>query len=452
LALGSGDVVASGNLRPPNQQGRDQQTGPGQQQRGGGERIPFPMPRQNRRSYVGPPRGEDPLAGLYGEEGMSPGQLSEEIEKQDEQRRLATLEDVINTKDMPTQHNSPIYKDHRANLDASPVMTLRASGALIFGKTHTTEFATCQKGPITCNPHDPTRTPGGSSSGSGAVVADFQVPISLGTQTGGSTLRPGSYNGIYALKPTWNAISREGLKIWLYARSVADLELLAKVFRLEDDVTPSPEPFSLKGAKFGFTKTSVWPKAEEPVREAFTLAKKLLEAKGAIVEDVELPEEFTILQEKYRHILAGEGRAAFLGDYLGNKDLLDPLILDHVENHSKMSRADQVDAYDFIAALRPVIDKIAGKYACLITPSVTSEPPVTTEPMRYTGDASFQLQWSVLHPPAINVPGFEGPNSMPIGLTLVAPRYHDQALLKVAEAVGNCWNAGGGFTSKLADF
>lgn len=141
-------------------------------------------------------------------------------------------------------------------------MTLRASGAVIFGKTTTTEFATCQRGPATCNPHDPTRTAGGSSSGSGASVGDFQVPIALGTQTGGSTIRPGSFNGIYALKPTWNSISREGLKVYsltydtlgLYARSVEDLKLLAKVFRLEDDVAPPAEPFQLKGAKFAFLK------------------------------------------------------------------------------------------------------------------------------------------------------------------------------------------------------
>ncbi|KAM0746560.1 amidase family protein [Meredithblackwellia eburnea MCA 4105] len=365
------------------------------------------------------------------------------------------VKDVILTKDMPTQHNSPIYKGDHPALDAACILTLRASGALIFGKTHTTEFATCQKGPVTCNPHDPTRTPGGSSSGSGAVVGDFQVPISLGTQTGGSTLRPGSYNGIYALKPTWNAISREGLKIYsltcdtlgLYARTTADLELLAKVFRLEDDT--SPAPVTLKGAKFGFTKTSVWEKAEQPIRDAYALAAKLLEAEGAIVEEVELPEEFTTLQEHYRAILAGEGRSSFLGDYLGSKDQLDPLIVSHVENSTNVSRADQLAAYDFISALRPKMDAIASKYTVLVTPSVTSEAPVTEEPFRFTGDASFQLMWSVLHTPVINVPGFKGPNGMPIGLTLVAPRYHDQALLKAAEAVGKCWEAKGGFQSAL---
>ena len=123
------------------------------------------------------------------------------------------VKDVINTKDMPTSHFSPIYQGHQVNIDAAVVQSLRASGALILGKTHTTEFATCQKGPPTNNPHDPTRTAGGSSSGSGAVVADFQAPISLGTQTGGSTIRPASYNGVLALKPTWNAVSREGLKM-----------------------------------------------------------------------------------------------------------------------------------------------------------------------------------------------------------------------------------------------
>lgn len=114
-----------------------------------------------------------------------------------------------------------------------------------------------------------------------------------------------------------------------------------------------------------------------------------------------------------------------------------------------MTRADQLDAYDFISALRPVMDKIARGFTCLITPSVTSEAPVTDEPMRFTGDASFQLMWSVLHTPVINVPGFVGPNGMPVGLTLVAPRYHDQVLLAAADAVGKCWEAGGGFKSAL---
>ena len=182
------------------------------------------------------------------------------------------VKDMIHTRDMPTGHNSPIYEGDFPQLDASPVMTLRAAGALIFGKTVTTEFAATTRGGKTKNAHDPARTPGGSSSGSAAAVADMQVPIALGTQTGGSTVRPASFNGVFALKPTWNVINREGLKIYsltcdtlgLMARSIADLELLADVFHIDDE---APASFGLEGAKIAVCRSPMWHKAEPATRD-----------------------------------------------------------------------------------------------------------------------------------------------------------------------------------------
>lgn len=178
-------------------------------------------------------------------------------------------------------------------------MILRKAGALILGKTTTTEFAATTVGTKTRNPHDAEakRTPGGSSSGSGAAVGDLQAPLGLGTQTGGSTIRPGSYNGIYAMKPTWNSITREGQKIYslildtlgLYARSVDDLELLAETFAIHDDVPP-PTKFEVKGAKFAFLKTMVWPKVGSGTSNALDKAVSLLRAHGAEVEEIFLPE------------------------------------------------------------------------------------------------------------------------------------------------------------------
>ncbi|BGP44819.1 hypothetical protein JCM10450v2_000634 [Rhodotorula kratochvilovae] len=367
------------------------------------------------------------------------------------------VKDVILTKDQPTQYRSSAYASKAPiAMDAAPIMTLRASGALILGKTTTTEFATCQRGPETTNPHDSTRTAGGSSSGSGAAVGDFQVPIALGTQTGGSTIRPGSFNGIYAFKPTWNAISREGLKIYsltcdtlgLYARSVADLKLLAEVFRLEDDLTPPAEPLSLKGAKFGFYKTHVWPRATEGTQNAWEKAKELLVAEGAEVEELDLP-EFEEIWRLYPYVLAGEGRSAFLGDYLTHPDVLDPLILAHVRNDTKITRAQQLEGYDKIAALRPKMDEIASRYDAIVTPSTVDEAVKLVEPDRFTGDASFNLMWTILQVPVLNIPGFAGPSGCPLGLSLVAPRYHDQKLLRVGEAVGQVWGEKGGWKSAL---
>ncbi|GAA5887544.1 hypothetical protein JCM6882_001444 [Rhodosporidiobolus microsporus] len=364
------------------------------------------------------------------------------------------VKDVILTKDLPTQYNSSAFVSKvPIGMDASCIMTLRSSGAIIFGKTTTTEFATCQKGPATMNPHDPTRTAGGSSSGSGASVGDFQVPISLGTQTGGSTIRPGSFNGIFALKPTWNSISREGLKMYcitydtlgLYSRSIADLKLLAEVFEIKDDVPPPAEPLSLKGAKFGFAKTHIWPKATQGTIDAWEKAKQLLIEEGAEVEEVELP-EFADFDRHYRAIMAGEGRVAFRGDYLTHPEKLDPLIISHSKNDTNISRAEQLKAYDTIAALRPRIDEIASKYTALVTPSTTDEAVKLVEPGRFTGSAEFNCMWTALQVPVLNIPGFKGPSGCPLGLSLVAPRYQDEKLLYVGDAVSKVWTTKGGWT------
>ncbi|KAI1384300.1 glutamyl-tRNA amidotransferase subunit A [Hypoxylon trugodes] len=365
------------------------------------------------------------------------------------------VKDIMYTKDMPTEHNSPIYKGDEPKVDASAIMTLRHAGALILGKTTTTEFASTTAGPKTSNPHDATRTPGGSSSGSAAAVADFQAPIGLGTQTGGSTIRPGSFNGIYAFKPTWNAISREGLKVYslildtigFFARSAEDLQLLSDIFLLEDDVPP-PTNFSVKGAKFAVLKTMVWPSAGPGTIAALEAGARILKEHGAHVEEIELPPSFDKMPE-WRHIvMQTEARPSFLAEYRVAKDKLAPFLVDHVENGQKISRAAQLEALDGIARLRPEIDEIAGRYDAILTPSVVDEAPVGLD---FTGDAVFNAIWTALHTPVVNIPGFKGENGMPIGLSLVAPRYHDRRLLVVSEAVGNIFKSEGGWKKQIHD-
>ncbi|KAH0385249.1 amidase signature enzyme, partial [Aureobasidium melanogenum] len=349
------------------------------------------------------------------------------------------VKDVIYTKDMPTQFNSPIYADDAPRVDAGSIAILRKSGALILGKTTTTEFAATTVGPKTHNPHDPDRTPGGSSSGSGAAVGDLQVPIGLGTQTGGSTIRPGSYNGIYAFKPTWNAITREGQKIYslildtlgLYARSVADLDLLADVFALADD-QPAPSDFSVQGAKFAILKTMVWPQIGSGGSAAMDKAASLLRAHGAEVEEIELPEHLNDLPAWHATVLNSDGRTAFLPEYTTTKHNLSDYLVGHVENNQKISRRAQLEAFDSIAAARPVVDNILSKYAAVLTPSVPDEAPLGIEK---TGSAAFCLIWTALHTPVVNIPGFKGDNGMPVGVSLVTPRYHDRHLLAVSKAV-----------------
>ena len=178
------------------------------------------------------------------------------------------VKDMVDTADMPTTQNSPLYQGQRPTKDAGCVTVVRHSGALILGKTDTVEFAAGGRKALTRNAHNLAHTPGGSSSGSGAAVADSMVPLAFGTQTGGSLIRPAAFNGIYALKPTWGAVTREGAKLlsatcdtvgW-YGRSVADLALVAEAFRLRD--LSVQKNIAIKGLRVALCQTPYWSKAE----------------------------------------------------------------------------------------------------------------------------------------------------------------------------------------------
>ncbi|KAF4975938.1 hypothetical protein FZEAL_7355 [Fusarium zealandicum] len=380
------------------------------------------------------------------------------------------VKDVIYTKDMPTQYNSSLYEGSFPKVDAASVRILRHAGALIFGrpylfshglsvnsqpnpgKTTTTQFAAIHIGPKTSNPHDPLCTPGGSSTGSGAAVADFQAPIALGTQTGGSIIRPSSFNGIYGFKPTWDAVSREGQKVYAlifdtlgwYARCIDDLVLLADVFSVHDD--EEIEFNGVKGARFAICKTVVWPFAGPGTHGALSQAATLLRAHGATVEEIDLPSEFDHIPEWHRVVLHSEGRTAFLPEYRVGRDQIDQVLINHVENADGFTHKTHLEAFDGISALRPKIDDIAGRYAAIITPSVPDEAPAGLES---TGSHIFCSMWTALHTPVLNVPGFKGAHDMPIGLSLVAPRYHDRHLLKVGKAVGEIFEVEGGWQSRM---
>ncbi|KAB5570703.1 amidase [Coniochaeta sp. 2T2.1] len=364
------------------------------------------------------------------------------------------VKDVIYTKDMPTQHNSPIYASHHPQLDAGCVSVLRSAGALILGKTTTTQFAATVTGPPTTNPHDPGRTPGGSSSGSGAAVGDFQVPLALGTQTGGSTIRPGSFNGVYAFKPTWGAVSREGLKIYsltldtfgLYARAVGDLEVVSEVLGIRDD--EETERRGVGGMKFAVLKNGrdVFPEPGKGTRDAMDKAVKLLKEAGASVEDVTFDwPEWKRMPQWHRCVMHTDGRTAFLPEYRAHKDKLDAFLVGHVENRGGFTHKARLEALDGIAALRPKVDAVLAGYEALLTPSVLDEAPVGIES---TGSAAFNGVWTALHVPVVNVPGFQGENGLPIGVSLVATRYRDRHLLGVSDEVGKIIEAKGGWTRK----
>ncbi|KAM0266794.1 hypothetical protein ACHAPA_006571 [Fusarium lateritium] len=355
------------------------------------------------------------------------------------------IKDIILTKGMPTEHGSKIYKNDQPEIDAGSVMVLRKAGCLIFGKTTTTEFASSFVGPATRNAHSTSRTPGGSSAGSAAAVADFQIPIALGSQTMGSIVRPASFNGVYGFKPTFNAITREGQKfcapsfdtIGFFARSVADFEILADAFDLQDD---EQSTFAqVRGSKFAVCTTAQWESAGEGTVAAMARAAQLLGAHGAQVEELELGPDFDPVVSWHSYITSIEGGTSFLPEYRHSKNQLDQRLAHWVEDKHKASRRAKLDAYDGLAALRPRFDKIADEYVAILVPSVIGEAP---EGLGNTGDPVFASTWTALHVPVVNIPGFRRENGMPIGVSLVAARLRDRHLLKVSEAVGRIFEGG----------
>lgn len=291
-------------------------------------------------------------------------------------------------------------------------------------------------------------------------MADSQAAIALGTQTGGSVVRPASFCGAWAAKPTFGAVGVGGGvrpyspaldTLGFYARCVADLEVLVEVFGLrdDDDEGQGPGPVlggGVRGARFALVRTAVWSEAGPGTRAAMERAAMLLREHGAEVEDVELPEAFNQLPAWHACVTASEARASFLPEYRTHKDQLAGLLVGHVENARGYSRADQLGALDGMAALRPVFDGIASRYMAVIAPSVTDEAPVGIEK---TGSAVFNGMWTALHVPVVNVPGFKGASGLPIGLSLIAPRYRDRHLLRVCREVGKIFEAEGGWKSAL---
>jgi Asp-tRNA(Asn)/Glu-tRNA(Gln) amidotransferase A subunit family amidase len=348
------------------------------------------------------------------------------------------VKDVIATYDMPTAHNTPRYANSRTGVDAACVDTLRAAGALIAGKTVTTEFAATLRGGKTRNPHNLGHTPGGSSSGSAAAVADFQATLGLGTQTGGSTIRPASFCGVYGWKPTWSSISREGLKmssttldtLGLYARSARDLMLLADVFAI--DGLEHPAPTNLAGLKVGVCRTPNWGKALPATQAALAEGQALLRSAGAEVGEIDLPGIFETISESHRIVARTEGRAAFLNEYRTTPGLHDDFKAT-VENRTGITPADARAAYRHADHCRGHFDDVAGQYDIVLTPSATGEAP---EGQDATGDASFNSMWTLLQVPVVNVPGLVGPTGLPVGLSLVGRRYEDRKVIAVAELVG----------------
>jgi Asp-tRNA(Asn)/Glu-tRNA(Gln) amidotransferase A subunit family amidase len=345
----------------------------------------------------------------------------------------SAIKDIIDTRDMPTEHGSPIYKDSVPNSDAACVAMLRRAGAIILAKTVTPEFAAVTPG-RTANPHNTKHTPGGSSSGSAAAVADFMLPAAIGTQTVGSTIRPASYCGVVGYMPSHQILPVQGVKVQagsldnlgILTRSVADVALLANA--ILDGEALFAEP-AASPPRVGFCPSPHWPQAQESTRQVMAAAIELLRKAGATVEDVNLPPSFDDALPAHWTILAFEFARAMAFEYEVHRNQLSPKLVDLLNRGFATPFADYRDACAIAVARRREFAPIIAGYDVLLTPAAASEAP---EGLTGPSDLLFQRFWTVLHVPAITLPGFTGPHNLPIGIQLVGPHLEDSKLLRTA--------------------
>jgi Asp-tRNA(Asn)/Glu-tRNA(Gln) amidotransferase A subunit family amidase len=358
------------------------------------------------------------------------------------------VKDIFDTEDMPTESGTVLHAGRRPTEDATAVALLRQAGAIVLGKTVTTELAVYAPGK-TRNPHDPRRTPGGSSSGSAAAVAAQMVPLALGTQTNGSVIRPAAYCGVVGYKPTHGSISRHGVlrqsppldQVGVFARSVADAALLAQELMAFDDRDPAMRPRArpdlVRAAaidppvapRLAFVKTPMWDQAAEDTRQAFAgLSRRL----GGHVRELTLPPLFDGAVAWHRAIMEADLAKNFAAEYAGGKERLSATLRQMIERGQQVPAADYNRALEQIPALHRALGELWASCDAILTPATTSVAPVGLES---TGSPIFCTIWTLCGMPAVTLPILTGADGMPLGAQLVAARGDDARLLRTARWV-----------------
>jgi Asp-tRNA(Asn)/Glu-tRNA(Gln) amidotransferase A subunit family amidase len=356
------------------------------------------------------------------------------------------VKDIFDTADMPTENGTVLHQGRTPRADAAAVRSLRAAGAVILGKTVTTECAYFSPGK-TRNPHDPEHTPGGSSSGSAAAVAAGMVPLALGSQTAGSTIRPASFCGVYGFKPTHGLIPRSGVlqlsrtldHVGLFARTIEDIALLAEQLAGWDEKDPDTRPraripFQALAAEappippmLAFIKTPHWERTDGDTREAFG---ELVEALGDRVEEVELFPSALEAWDWQKTIMAAEMAANLEREWRAGKDRLSPQLRELIERGREVRAVDYQRAVRAIAPAVESLDELfMERYDAILTPTALGTAP---RGLASTGDPVFCTPWTLLGMPALSVPLMQGANRLPLGAQLVGRRGFDARLMRTA--------------------
>lgn len=340
------------------------------------------------------------------------------------------VKDIIDTGDMPTRNGSPIHADRRPSSDAGCVALSRAAGAVVLGKTVTTEFAYFFPGK-TRNPHNPDHTTGGSSMGSAAGAADCMFPIGFGSQTAASVTRPAAYCGVVGYKATTGDFDLQGVcglaasydTLGFLCRELEDAALMREAL-----LGDRPPPPRADGAppRVGFVRTPWWDEADAATHRVLEWAAGKLAGEGADVTEPELPAEFGELVATHKLVMAFDAARARAWEYAEHRDELSPQFTALMEEGRAVSYADYRVAQERSAACRRRFADLASGFDVVLAPSAPGEAP---EGHAATGDPLFSRMWTLLHVPSVTLPVATGESGLPLGVQIVGKAHGDGALL-----------------------
>jgi Asp-tRNA(Asn)/Glu-tRNA(Gln) amidotransferase A subunit family amidase len=347
------------------------------------------------------------------------------------------VKDVLDTADFPTEYNSPIWRGHRPRADCAAVAWTRAAGGVVIGKTVTTEFATRHPGP-TKNPHNHEHTPGGSSSGSAAGVADFCFPLAFGTQTAGSIIRPAAYCGVVGYKPSFGTISRIGMKLMsdsldtvgVMARTVADCALFAGAVAGRDFGDPERHPGA--APRVGVCRTPFWESADGATQALLEQVTGVLARAGAAIQARELPPIYAALAEAQPLVMNAESARALGWEMIQHRDQLSETLRERMEWGLAQPPAAVDAARATFASLQAQFPAVMEGVDILLTPSAPGEAP---KGLGRTGEPIFNALWTAVHVPCVTVPAGAGSMGLPLGIQIVGRLGEDRQVLAWAQWV-----------------
>ena len=343
------------------------------------------------------------------------------------------VKDVIDTQDFPTEYGTPIHRGHRPTADAMCVALMREAGAVLLGKVVSTEYAIYNPAE-TRHPMNLDHTPGGSSSGTAASVCDRMVPIAFGNQTAGSLIRPAAFCGVYGLKPTYGTTDGAGiLPLQLYfdtlgymARCVEDIQSFYGIVSEQNQTGSWPLD---KRPKIGLCKTFQWEFAESEARSVLTQAAAKFAEQGAVVEEFNLPDAYADLVAVHRRVLYAGVAKSLDADYRASKDQMSDILVELIEEGQATSDEEYAEAHAYADQCRASANEMFDDFDAIICPSAPGEAPKGFA----TGNPIFQVTWTLLGVPCLNLPVGSGPNGLPVGIQLIGRRYDDKTILALGQ-------------------